>query len=220
MYAKTAMVLVSALVFVTVGDVAHAASVEKQKFKGTQASTSFSAEATITCADGSAGSVFATGFLSGSETITKQTGSPKTVTNGIFVEIDSYSNSCTGTNLGGAFGGVADGFAPPNKRLDSAGLEGTTFVQDFGSGAQIPVALDVVIVGTGPVSASQSTTKTKTVQGPCGPVTITIARSANANRSGDASGTITIEGVELKPTFSITTLVDNSNTEITIEKKR
>jgi hypothetical protein len=216
MYAKTALLLFSA--FATVAIAAHAATVDHQKFNGTQGSTNFSAEAQITCANGLTGSAFASGALFGSENITKDSGSPKTVNNGIFVEIDSYSNSCTGTSLGGAFGGIANGFAAPEKNLKSAGLQGSTLVQDFGSGAQIPVVLDIVIVGTGPISASQSSTKTKTVQSPGGPVTITISRSSNSNRSGIASGSITIEGVEFTPTYFATSLVDNSSAEITIQK--
>ena len=193
---------------------AHGAVVEKSKQVGKQAATSFSGTATITCPDGSTGSVSAFGFLSGSEQINKQTGTPKTETNGVFVEVDFYSNDCTNTFLSG-FGGITDGFTPPNKRLNSAGLEGTAFVQDFGSGVQIAVAIDVVIEGTGPLTASKSTTKTKTLH----PVTITINKSANANRAGVASGTIAIDGVALDTTYSNTTLSDNATLDITIEKK-
>jgi hypothetical protein len=217
MYAKTGLMLLSALATVTL--VAHAATVEKQSFSGTQASTFFSIDQQVTCADGSEGSVFAFGALFGSEQITKETGSPRSVSNGINVEIDSYSNSCTGTNFSG-FGGAANAFAAPNKRLTSAGLTGTVSVQDFGSGATVLVGVDVVIVGTGPISTSKSSTKTKTVQCPGGPVTITITRSANSNRAGDASGSLTIEGFELDPAFNTTTLLDNSNSTISIEKKR
>jgi hypothetical protein len=141
------------------------------------------------------------------------------VNNGISVEIDSYSNSCTGTSFSG-FGGAANAFASPNKKLTSAGLTGTASVQDFSTSLTFNVGVDVVIVGTGPISASKSSTKTKTIQCPGGTVTITITRSANSNRSGNASGSLTIEGFELDPTFSTTTLVDNSNTTITIEKNK
>jgi hypothetical protein len=201
---------------------AHRVSVEKQKFVGKQASTSFSGSATITCADGiTSGTVTAFGSLSGSESITKDTGAPKTVSNGVFVEVDSYFNECTGASIGFADGGITNGFTPPNKRLNSAELEGTTSVQDFGTGDTVEVAIDVVIEGTGPLTASKSVTKTKTVDGPGGPVTITINKTSNANRSGVASGTVAFDGVQLDVTFdaTVTTLLDNATTDVTIEKK-
>lgn len=215
MYAKTGILLFSALASVAV--VAHAATVDKQTFNGTQASTSFSIDQEITCANGSGGSVFAFGFLSGAEQVTKETGSPKVVSNGINVELDSYSNSCTGTSFNG-FGGAANAFAAPNKKLTSAGLQGTVSVQNFDGGATLNVGVDVVIVGTGAISTSKSSNKTKTLQCPGGTVTITINRSANSNRSGNPSGSLNIEGFELDPTFSGATLIDNSSTTITIAK--
>jgi hypothetical protein len=159
--------------------------------------------------------VSALGSFSGSENISKQTGSPKTVSNGVFVEIDTYFNECTGASLGFAEGGIPNGFTPPNKRLNSAGLEGTALVQDIGTGNQIPVVIDIVIEGTGPLSASKSSSKSKTIN----PVTITINKNANANRDGIASGTISIDGVALDTTFSSTTLSDNATLDVTIEKK-
>jgi hypothetical protein len=117
--------------------------------------------------------------------------------------------------MGFATGGIANGLTPPDRRLNSAGLNGTTLVQDPGSGVQISVKLDVVIEGIGPLNASSSSTKTRTVA----PVTITITNSSSANRDGVGSGTITIDGVELDPTFTSTTLSDNANSVITIEKK-
>jgi hypothetical protein len=220
MYAKTTTMLISAMMLMTVAEDARAAAkVEKDKFKGVQVATQFSIDASVTCADGSEGNVSAGGFVAGSETITKQTGSPKTVSNGVFLEIDSYFNSCTGTSFGFGDGGIADGFAAPNRKLDSAGFEGTAVVLDFDTGAELAVSLELVVVGTGPVTSSKSTTKTKTVSCPHGAVTITINRTASANREGMASGTIGIEGFELTPTFSSTTLSDSSNTDITIQKK-
>jgi hypothetical protein len=218
MRSRTAVVLASALAVTSVAGAARAATVEKQKMTGSHAATSFSSEASIKCGDGSDGSIFASGFLMASETVTKETGTPTVVSNGIFVEVDSYSNSCTNVFTSGT-GGIANGFTPPNKGLNSAGLEGSTSFQDLNTGALIPISIDVVIVGTGPISASKSSTKTKTIMGKCGPVTITITRQAEANRSGIASGTITIDGVALDSTFSVTTLEASSNVDITITKK-
>jgi hypothetical protein len=209
------LLLVSAMMVVSVGGRAFGSVVvDTQTFKGSQGATSFSGSATIACAGGGHGTVSAAGFLSGSQTITKTTGSPKTVNNGIFVEVDSYSNTCTGATLGFADGGIANGFTPPNVRLNSAQLAGTTTVQDFDTGLSIAVAIDVVLEGTGPITASNSTTKTKTK----GPVTITITSSASASRAADASGTISVGGVAIDATFSSTTLSSNANATITITK--
>ena len=208
-------VLIATLVSAGFAASAQAAVVEKDVFIGKNAGTSFSGTATITCADGSQGTVSALGFLSGSEQISKQTGTPKTFSNGVFVEIDSYFNDCTGASLGFSDAGIANGFTPPNKRLNSAGLEGTALVQDFDTGAKIPVVIDIVIQGTGPLSAGRSSSKNKTLH----PLTITISKSSNANRAGVASGTISIDGVPLDTTFSATTLSDNASFELTIEKK-
>jgi hypothetical protein len=220
MRVQVSFVLAVALISLSSDGWAHGVSVEKQKFVGKQASTSFSGSATITCADGvTKGTVSAFGSLSGSEQIMKQTGSPTTVNNGVFVEVDSYFNECTGASIGFSDGGITNGFTPPNRRLNSAELEGTTTVQDFGTGDKAEVTIDVVIEGTGPLTASKSVSKTKTVDGPGGPVTITITKTSNANRSGIASGTVAFDGVPLDVTFDVTTLQDNANTEITIEKK-
>jgi hypothetical protein len=197
---------------------ARAATVEKDSFKGSQAATFFTSTTAIACAGGGTGTVSASGFLSGSESISKQTGSPKTVSNGVFVEIDSYANSCTGASLSFGDGGITSGFAPPNKKLASAGLEGVASVQDFSTGLSISVDLDLVIVGTGPITTEKSHSRTKTVESPGGPITITISRSSSSNRAGVVSGTITIDGVALDADFSSTTLSSNASTDITIEK--
>jgi hypothetical protein len=205
---------------VVVGTSAHAAkSVDKESFKGSQASTSFSSTTSTTCADHSKGTVTANGFITGSDSISKETGSPKTVTNGVSVELDNYSNSCTGASVGFGDGTAANGYTPPNKKLNSAGLEGTVPVQDIDSGYTATVVLDLVIEGTGPISAEKSHSRTRTVQGKKGPVTIEIDTSADSNRSGVVSGTISIDGVELDATFDgPTTLSSNASKEITITK--
>ena len=209
------LLLVSALMVGSIGGRAFGATVDKQSFKGSQAATFFSGSGTVACAGGGSGTVFASGMLSGSQSITKDTGSPKTVSNGVFVEIDSYSNSCPGAPpFGFATGGFADGFTPPNPHLNSAELAGTTTVQDFDSGATLAVSIDLVFEGTGPLTSGKNNTKTRTT----GPVTITITHSANANRAADVSGTISIGGVALDATFNTSTLSSNANTTITITK--
>jgi hypothetical protein len=209
------VLLVSALMVGSIGGRAFGATVDKESFKGSQAATFFSGSGTVACAGGGSGTVTASGFLSGSQSITKMTGSPKTVSNGVFVELDSYSNTCPGAPpFGFATGGIANGFTPPNPHLNSAELAGSTTVQDFDTGATLVVAIDVVLEGTGPISAEKNNTKTRTT----GPVTITITHQASANRAADASGTISVGGVALDATFSSSTLSSNANTTITITK--
>src|SRR5215510_3976252 len=101
MRTKLGLLLVSALVVGSVGGRAYGAVVvDSQSFKGSQGATSFSGSVTISCGRGKgSGTVSASGFLSGSLQIVKATGSPTTVNDGVFVEVDSYSNTCTGANL-------------------------------------------------------------------------------------------------------------------------
>lgn len=215
MRTKISLLLVSALVVGSAGGRAYGAVVvQKESFKGSRADTFFSGSATITCAGGGSGTLSMTGMLSGSQSITKTTGSPKTVSNGASIEIDNYSNTCTGLTFGFGFGGFANGFTPPNAHLNSAQVLGTGSVQDFDSGATVQVVVDVVWEGTGPLSAEKSHTVTKTR----GPFTITITRQANANRTADASGTIKVDGVDINATFNMSTLSSNANGTLTITK--
>jgi hypothetical protein len=218
MQTKIALAFVTALTSVSLGSIAHAKTVDKQKFQGSQTATSFTVNETLTCADGTSGSVFASGFLSGSDSISKETGTPKTLSNAVFVELDIYSNTCTGVNFGFGDGSIVDGYTPPNKRLNSAGLMGTATIQDFDTGHTISIAIDLVVEGTGPITASKSHSRTRTVQTPGGPITVNIDTAANSNRSGDVSGTLSIGGTELEATYSSTTLSTNASTEITISK--
>jgi len=217
MRSRLGSILMTVIAISLLVDVARAATVDKQKFKGAQAAGVFAATTTITCSDGSAGSVSVSGFLSGSVQISKMSGTPVNISNGIFVEIDFYSNDCTGQSFSGT-GGISGGFTAPNKKLNSAGLSGSTLVQDFGTGNQIPVSLDIVIEGTGALTTTKSHSRSRTVVTPGGPVTIAIDHSGNANRSGVASGTISVDGITLTPMFSSVTLNDNANIQVTITK--
>lgn len=215
MRTKLSLLMVAALVFVAGrGRAFGAVTVEKQSFKGSRADTFFSGSATIACAGGGSGTLSMSGMISGSQSIMKTTGSPKTFNNGAFIEVDNYSNTCTGLMFGFADGGFANGFTPPNAHLNSAQVLGTAPVQDPSSGATIQVAMDVVWEGTGPLSAEKSHTITKTK----GPFTITITRQASATRSADVSGTLTVDGVNIDATFNSSTLSSNANGTLTVSK--
>src|SRR4051794_26550110 len=193
MRTKTLHLLLATLFIAGTATIAWAATVQKTKFKGSQATASISASATVTCDNGVTDTAFVNGFISGSQSVLKMKGAMKSANNGVTVDVFSFFNPCTNTFIGFSEAGVAGDFSPPNKQLASATLEGQGLLQDFDSGMQVPIDVDVVITGTGPISASSASSKTKTFDGPGGPVTITIDRSANSNRVGLATGTITIQ---------------------------
>jgi hypothetical protein len=214
MHMKLSLFLATALATTTLAARANAkATVDVEKTQGSNVQTSFTGSANITCPDGTDGSVFALGFISGSESMQKTTGSPRTFTDGVFVEVDEYVNSCTGAFASG-FGGIANGYVPPNKRLTSARLVGSTTFQDLNSGQTFPVKMNIMITGTGPLTA----TKDNTVSHGSGPITLTVSHTGSASREGIVTGTLSIDGVELDATFSTTTMFANTMTTITVEK--
>ena len=171
---------------------AAAAEVFRYTFSGAQASVSFSGEAAITCHDelGNAysGYALAQGYLQGGEQIYSDgyTG------NGTYMQLFHY-NSCT--DVGGiAFGGSSGTFTPPDKRLDSAKMLGSGTLQNT-DGSQIAISFDAQIVGVGGISSSKSASHAKTAGSKNGPVFISRDHSANSNRAGEASATITVNGV-------------------------
>lgn len=209
------LLLVSALLVGSAGGRAYGAVVvDSQAFKGSQAATNFSGSVTISCGKNKgSGTVSAFGFISGSQQITKATGTPTTVNNGVFLEV-SYTNTCTGASLSFADGGITNGFTPPNAHLNSAQVLGTATVQDFSTGASGTVVLDVVFEGTGAITTSKSTTTTKTK----GPLTITITSQGSSSRAAVASGTIKVNGVDIDATFDSTSMSSNANATVTITK--
>lgn len=216
MQTKTALALLTSLSVIGLGFSANAKTLEKATFTGAQAATSFSIAQSVTCADGSQGSVSAAGFISGSSQVSQETGTPSTTSNGVSIDIFFYSNTCTNTPVGFALGGIADAFTAPDNKLSSAGVSGSGSVQSLDFGNSIPFALDLVFEGTGPLSSGKSHSISKIDGGHGGPILIAVDRDANANRSADVSGTITLEGFELDPTFSSATLSTNASTDISI----
>jgi hypothetical protein len=216
---KVAIQSLSLMVFVVgVSGVARAAEIQRVSFSGSQAVVGFFGSAQITCADGLFGFAAATGSLSGAEQIFASTGSPPSMANGVFVQIDSYFNTCTGVSVGGASGGITDGFTAPDKKLTSATMAGTTLVQDFGTGAQISVTVDVDVIGTGQITQSKGHNKTTLKGSTGGPIQVTMSRSANGNRTGTPEGTISVDGVAIAPEFFFSILVNNSSAQQTITK--
>jgi len=204
--------------FIAGSGIAFAATdIQKVTFTGSQVSVGFFGSGEVTCANGTQGFVSAAGFLQGAEQIFRQTGTPQTLSNGVFVEIDSFFNTCTNVALSGS-GGVANALTPPDKKLTSASMVGTASVQDFGSGATIPVTFNVSVQGTGTLTQSKSSGHSKTLGDKGGPIMITQSHSANSNRSGTATGTISVDGVPIDPQFFFAFLNLNDNSSMTISK--
>ena len=210
----------TSLFFLIVGADGHARAatvVQQVTFTGSQVPVGFFGSGEVTCADGSQGFVSAFGSLSGAQTVSRSTGTPQSFSNGVFVEIDSFFNTCTNQALSGT-GGVANAFTPPDKQLTSAALVGTASVQDFSTGATIPVTFNVTVQGVGNTSQSKSNSQSKTIGSKGGPLMINISHFANSNRSGTATGTISIGGVAIDPQFFFAILIANDNASTTISK--
>src|SRR6185312_10433901 len=168
---KLSLFLATALATATLAAPAHAAvTVDATKTQGSSVSTSFSSSTPITCADGSAGQVDVFGSLRGADSFTKQTGTPGTFSDGVFVEIDEYVNSCTGAFASG-FGNIPNGYIPPDRSLRVARMigSGTMTVTVTHSGGATRngavtgtitldgVELDATFSGTTLVASTQST---------------------------------------------------------------
>ena len=203
---------------VGVSGMARAAEVQKVTFQGSGVSVSYFGNAAITCADGSLGFVSAFGILLGAEQISASTGMPPFMSNGVFVQVDSYSNSCTGVMMSNANSGLASGFTPPDKKLTSSALVGTASVQDFATGAQVSVSIDIDLFGEGQLQVSKLRSRSSQRGVPGGPVTVTTTRSANTNRNGTAEGTMSIDGVDIAPEFFSVSLFGSSNATRTVSR--
>lgn len=215
-----ARTIATSFLFLAIGTGEHANAatvVEQDTFIGSQVPVGFFGSGEVTCADGSHGFVSAFGSLTGAQQITRSTGTTKTISNGVFLEIDSFFNTCTGLAVSG-FGSIVNGFTPPDKKLTSSALVGTGSVQDFGSGATVAVSIDITVTGTGNTSQSKSNSQSKTIGSHGGPLQINVSHFANSNRSGSASGTISIDGVAIDPQFFFAILIANDNSSTTISK--
>jgi hypothetical protein len=191
MFKRTGFVLVMVGIALSARSAA-ATEVARYTFSGAQASFSFSGSAAITCRDQLGneygGYALFQGYLQGGE----QMYSDGYTGNGTYMQLFHY-NSCT--DVGGiAFGGTSGSFTAPDKRLDSARMLGSGTVQSP-DGARIAVSFDAQIVGVGGISSSKAASQAKTAGTKNGPVLISRDHSANSSRAGEASATITVNGV-------------------------
>jgi hypothetical protein len=186
-------------------------------FANDQVSTRFSGSGPTTCSDGSPGFVAAGGTLFGAQTVQSQTDQPTFNSNGVVVLLDFYFNSCTGLSFSGA-GQVVNGLTPPDKKLTSATMVGTAVVQDFGTGATIPVSFNVTVTGTGTLSQTKSNSKSRQIGTTGGPLFMSHDHQQNQNRQGTAEGTLSVDGVAIDPQFFFGLLNANDNSQLTISK--
>jgi len=192
---------------------AHATTmIQQASFSGTQAFFPFSASTSITCADGTTGVASAFGSVSGAQQISISTGSPQTISNGTFVEVDFYFNSCTNAFFSFGTGGIANSFTAPDKKLDSAAISGTGSVEDFNSPPDfLAVAVDVSFTGSGSTNSEKGTTHMKTTGSPHGNLSISHSSSASSSRGATVTGTITIDNVNFDAASAVSFADMNSN---------
>lgn len=202
----------------TVGAAGHAAAtttVEHDTMIGRQAAIFFS----VSKACDSTRFASVGGFITGAESISRTTGTPTTRSNSVNVEIFGYSNDCTGASFGDATGLSQGGMVGPGPALTVAVINTTlTVAEDFGGGPKAQLTLHLTVTGSGPLSNSGATTETHTFN----PFTLTISRSANANRPATVTGTLSISGAGFADTFDLggtsATLNGNTSSSLTVTK--
>jgi hypothetical protein len=184
-------------------------------FKGTNVGTFVTFGPTAICADGSVGSVNGFGFIMASDSVSHQPGGPPSSSSGVSIDIFDYFNSCTGDFIGFGIAGFAGGYRAPNPALISAGISGSTFVQDLDTGLSFPMSLNLVFSGEGSISSSKGTTVNHDVPG----FSVIVQRGAFSSRSAGVTGTITIDGLEPDASFSSSTLASNSSATVTVQQQ-
>jgi hypothetical protein len=194
--------------------VAHAVTVQKSTFKNTQATFFAFLETDVECSDGTPSTATTQVFLNGGSFV-----NPFGSGTGTSIDIFGFSSGC-GEFFDEADGFIQGGVTGPNPPLTSARLTGTGDIPiDFGPGGTATVTLDLTFTGDGQLSASRGVTQTKTATTPAGPFTITVERGAFRNRTSDATGTITIQGVVFPVDLPMgAIMLDNNSTTITVSK--
>jgi hypothetical protein len=211
------MSLLLAATLVTPALVAHAraqSAAQVTSFKNTQASSFIVFGPSVVCPDGSVGTASGFGFISGSDSISHDPGSPKSFGNGGDLSVFDYSDSCGNTvGFGDAF--ISGGYTPPDKQLDSAAISANTTIQDFDFFHEYLVTVNLVFTAQGPLSTDHGTSVTHDVSG----VRVWVIHGSSSNRSAGVTGTITINGAEPEATYSSTTILSNSNGQTIVQKK-
>jgi hypothetical protein len=80
------------------------------------------------------------------------------------------------------------------------------------------VTFNITVAGTGAISQSKSNGQSKTIGAKGGPLMINVSHSANSNRSGTPTGTMSIDGIAIDPQFFFAILIANDNASTSISK--
>jgi hypothetical protein len=211
---RTVLLSFVALLIISMGAAgqAGAVTVDGQSVIGRQVFVFFSASKTLTCPNGTPGTAFVNGDVIGGESISRTVGVPATRSNSVTVDVFAYSNDCTGASFGFGGGLSSGGLVGPGPLLGFATMNASLTVQDFDSGATMPVTVHLVVTASGPLAASAATTETHTVH----PFTLTITRSANSNRPATVTGTFAINGDVFNLGGTSATISSNSNSTLTV----
>lgn len=202
-----------------VGRAEAATEVQRVTFSGSQAAFEFEASTSVDCGGGVTGVATALGFISGSDQINFSTGSPQSISNGTFIEIDFYSNTCTGAFLSFGDGGIANSYTAPDKKLTSAAIAGVATVQDFNTGNTFAVTLNVSFAGTGSTSQEKSSSHSKTTGTTHGNLSISHSKSASASRQATVTGSVGIDSVTFTSLdIFFSSLSSSSSDTLTVSK--
>jgi len=197
---------------------ARAAVLSKIQVKGNTASTQFFASVAITRPDGiSSGTFSADGSILGSASVSKVKGGPREIPNDVLVDV-SISNSCTGESRF-VSGMIPGGFDPPNNNLTSAAMTGTTELEDFGDGPPLVFSVDLHVAGQGPLTSFQSNSHSRNIDTGGGTLLSSYTRTSSATRSGVGTGTLSIAGLSLTPTFVSTELTRDDLGQVVLERR-
>jgi hypothetical protein len=180
--------------------------------KGTNVGGFITFGPTVTCQDGTQGSAFGYGDVGASDSLTPQQGSRATMNNGMYIDIWYYADSCGNFVFGS--GGLPNAYTPVDHNLNSAGIAGSGFVQDYSSGATVPFSIDLVFAGQGAAYSSNGTFVSHDQYGD----TVQVVRGASSSRSAAITGTITINGAETDVSGS-GSLSSSAITNVTVQKK-
>ena len=188
-------------------------TVQSDMFMGTNLDNFVTLGPNVICPDGSQGSACGFGFIFAADSITHTPGTPPTNTNGAFIEIDGYSDSC-GTSLGFALGGLSGGYTGPNSSLQAASVSGTTTVQDLDFGTLATVVLNLAYTGQGRLFVNSGAS----VSHDYGGYVVTVNHDVFKSRDATVSGTFTINGAQPDLSFFTTNLVDSSSGSVIVQK--
>jgi hypothetical protein len=188
---RAQITLVLAAVTLTAATGRAATVIEKNNFKGKSANVVSNSSSTITCPDGSPGTLQTLIGLSAAETVSKSLQFPNNENNVLFAVVIETSSCDSEVRV--RFGSVADGYSP--HALQGATLEGEIVLED-GSGTPVgTLVVDVELTASGPIVTDRTHTRQE-FETPDGVITL-IQRFNGRSRTADATGSLVLDGTLL-----------------------